>query len=213
MNLFIGSDAEVPLESGKASLSLRANYPADGTVRISVRPEHGGQEFTVAVRKPAFSKSARVTVNGEEVSAPLQNGYLFLTRAWNGGDEITVTLDVSFRFVHCNPRTRDNIGKVCLMKGPWVYCLEEKDNGKYLSSIRIDTEIPAKQTSDPSLPGGLVCAQLHGDRIDYAQAPEHLYGEEKPVYTEGMFRALPYCYWNNRGKGEMLVWMREKESR
>lgn len=214
VNLFIGSDAEVPLESGRASLSLRAEYPEDGTIRISVHPERDGQEFTVAVRKPAFSKSARVTVDGAEVSASLRNGYLFLTRAWSGGgDEITLTLDVSFRFVRCSPRVRDNIGKVCLMKGPRVYCLEEKDNGKYLSSIRIDTGIPAKRSADPTLPRGLVCAELHGDRIDYAHAPENLYGEEKPVYTAGTFQALPYCFWNNRGKGEMLVWMREKEPR
>ncbi|MFV0239366.1 MAG: hypothetical protein ACK5H4_04905 [Lacrimispora sphenoides] len=25
-----------------------------------------------------------------------------------------------------------------------------------------------------------------------------------------MFKAIPYCCWNNRGKGEMIVWMREK---
>lgn len=213
VHLFIGSEASFSLSGGKVSLSLQADYPSQDTVRAFLHPEHEGQQFTVALRKPAYAKTAGVKINGREVSPVLQNGYLYLTRPWNSGDEITLTLDVSFRFVRCSPRVRDDIGKVCLMKGPLVYCLEETDNGKYLSSLRIDTTTPAKAEEDSSLPNGLICAELHGDRIDYAHVPEHLYGEEKPVYTEGTFRAIPYCCWNNRGKGEMLVWMREKESR
>ena len=212
VNLFIGSTIEVELESGKTSLSLRSEYPASGDVHITVHPETEGQTFTVAVRKPAFSQKADLSVNGRSVSAALKNGFLYLERTWRSGDEISVSFDVSFRFVHCNPRVRDNIGKVCLMKGPWVYCLEEADNGKYLASARIDTARAARPVKGASLPGGMVCAELCGDRIDYASVSDTLYSGAGPKYTEAVFKAIPYCYWNNRGKGEMTVWMREKET-
>ena len=31
-----------------------------------------------------------------------------------------------------------------------------------------------------------------------------------PEHVETEIKAVPYCIWNNRGKGEMLVWMREE---
>lgn len=212
VNLFIGSTIEAPLESGKVLLSLHSEYPAKGDIHIAVHPEAVGQAFTVAVRKPSFSRDAGVKVNGQPTPFTLKKGYLYLKREWQEGDEIVVSLDVSFRFVHCNPQVRDDIGKVSLMKGPWVYCLEEADNGKYLASVRVDTGKAAQTLLDSSLPEGIVCAELHGDRIDYTRASDVLYSDAKPVYTEAVFKAVPYCYWNNRGKGEMEVWMREKEN-
>ena len=176
-----------------------------------MHPEKEGQAFTIAVRKPAFSPKAILTINGQPGNATLKDGFLYLERTWHDDDEIFVSFDVSFRFIHCNPRVRDNIGKVCLMKGPWVYCLEEVDNGKYLASARIDITRAARSLQDPTLPDGLVSAELHGDRIDYSDIPDVLYSNAEPKYTDAVFKAVPYSYWNNRGKGEMAVWMREKK--
>ena len=210
INLFIGSTIETTLKSGKASFSLHSEYPASGVIRITVHPEMEGQIFTVAIRKPAFSQSADIKINGQSVPYESKKGYLYLKREWHNCDKIVMQLDVSFRFIRCNPRVRDNIGKICLMKGPWVYCLEEIDNGKYLSSVRVDTQKIPRVLFDSSLPKGFVCAELHGDRIDYAKSTDILYSDVKPAYTETIIKAVPYCYWNNRGKGEMLVWMHEK---
>jgi DUF1680 family protein len=122
---------------------------------------------------------------------------------------ILLKLDVAFRFVRCNPRVRDNIGKVCLMKGPVVYCLEEADNGNYLTSAMIDTTVTPKESFDETLLGGTMCAFLEGIRIDYSKTDETLYEDARPVYVKDTFKAVPYCSWNNRGKGEMLVWVRQ----
>gem|GEM_PF-7061035 len=54
-----------------------------------------------------------------------------------------------------------------------------------------------------------MCAGLEGMRIDYSRVGDSLYEDEKPSYVKDTFKAIPYCCWNNRGKGEMLVWMRE----
>lgn len=210
VNLFIGSRIDAELESTKTGLTLSANYPLNGTIRIAVEPEKDGAEFSIAVRKPAFSREMTLLVNGRSVEYRLEKGYLYISRAWKKGDEIMLSLDVDFRFVRSNPKVRDNIGKVSVMKGPWVYCLEEADNGKYLSSIIVDTKIPAKEKYDGALFGGTMCAELSGKRIEYSGAEEELYTEKAPVYKEASFKAVPYCMWNNRGKGEMLVWMREQ---
>lgn len=212
VNLFIASSIEAELESAKVRLTLDAQYPVSGEIRMSVGLGEEGGEFTIAVRKPGFSGKAGLLVNGEKARYIEKMGYLYVTRAWKDGDELLLSLDTGFRFVRSNPRVRDNIGKVCLMKGPWVYCLEEADNGGYLSSVIVDTDRPAQECFDPELFGGTMCALLQGRRIDYSAAPEQLYTEEKPRYKTASLKAVPYCLWNNRGKGEMLVWLREEAS-
>lgn len=210
VNLFVSSQIEAGLKFGKATLELQANYPESGNIKLKVTPEKEEQVFELAVRKPEFSKKAVVTVNGETADYRLEKGYLYLERGWKSGDVVEVQLDVSFRFVYSNPKIRDNIGRVSLMKGPWVYCLEEEDNGIYLSSIKIDTTSAPVAKKDPGLLGGCMCAELKGKRINYHKVAEELYSEHRPEYIEDTFKAIPYCYWNNRSKGELLVWIREQ---
>ena len=38
---------------------------------------------------------------------------------------------------------------------------------------------------------------------------EELYGEHPVVLTDTILKAIPYAYWNNRGIGEMTVWLKE----
>ena len=35
-----------------------------------------------------------------------------------------------------------------------------------------------------------------------------LYTEKPPKKELAELKFVPYCFWNNRGKGEMLVWVR-----
>ncbi|MEY8354810.1 beta-L-arabinofuranosidase domain-containing protein [Lachnospiraceae bacterium 54-53] len=210
VNLFISSRIETDLAFGRVRLELSSDYPVKGDVTLKVTPGEDGKEFTIAVRKPSYSAGAEVSVNGIKEDICLKKGYMYLTRKWKAGDEVTAVFDVPFRFVRCNPRVRDNIGKVCLMKGPMVYCLEEADNGRYLASCVIESSVPPREVFDDSLLGGTLCAGLEGKRIDYSKVRESLYESGSPSYIESAFKAIPYCCWNNRGKGEMLVWMREK---
>ncbi|WP_418882308.1 hypothetical protein, partial [Waltera sp.] len=36
-----------------------------------------------------------------------------------------------------------------------------------------------------------------------------LYSSAGLTYEDAVVRAIPYAYWNNRGEGEMLVWIHE----
>ncbi|MGN0356147.1 MAG: glycoside hydrolase family 127 protein, partial [Muricoprocola sp.] len=207
-NLFISSEIEAELEQGNVKVKLEADYPGSGKLRY-VLTGNEACEFTMAVRKPAYSKQVVVKVNGEAAVYEEKDGYLYLNRIWNPQDVLEVELDVEFRFVHCNPRVRDNIGKVALMKGPWVFCLEEIDNGSYLNSVIVDSSVKVEAQYDENLLGGTLCAVFDGQKIDYSQVSEELYEEVKPSYVPVKLKAVPYAVWNNRGKGEMLVWMRE----
>ena len=207
-NLFIGSDITADLGEKKVTVSLKADYPRCGKLEYTIS---GTDDcvFTLAVRKPGYSEKISVAVNGENAEYTEKEGYIYLNRTWKTGDKVDIALDVSFRFVYCNPNVPYNVGKVALLKGPWVYCLEEVDNGKHLSSIVVDPEqTTLTEEYDETLMNGTLCVKFDGKRIDYTNISEDLYISTRPKYIKDTFRAVPYCCWNNRGKGEMLVWMR-----
>jgi DUF1680 family protein len=58
----------------------------------------------------------------------MKNGYAVV--AINGKAEIELDLDMTPKFVRANRAVHENAGRVALMRGPVVYCLEGVDNGE-----------------------------------------------------------------------------------
>ena len=113
-------------------------------------------------------------------------------------------------FIHANPAVRADVGKVALMKGPLVYCLEEIDNGDNLASIYVSINQAIHESYDNTLLKGTYKLHLKGKKIvsqDWDE--ETLYNTRKTQLEEIDLTAIPYCYWGNRKTGEMLVWMKE----
>lgn len=208
-NLFISSSIKASLDGDEVNVCTEADYPRSGKIHYTIETEKQ-KEFVLAIRKPEYSETAHIVLNGKELKIEAENGYYYIKRIWENGDTLTVEYDVEFRFVRSNPRVNDNIGKVALVKGPWVYCLEETDNGEYLKSILVHANSKVKEKYDKTLLGGTLCAVFNGKKINYTKVGEALYSEAIPEYVDMEIKAVPYCAWNNRGKGEMLVWMREE---
>jgi hypothetical protein len=65
---------------GSVALRVESDYPWDGRVRIAIE-ESGSEPWTLSLRIPAWSETARVQVVGEPSgSAPVENGYARLER-------------------------------------------------------------------------------------------------------------------------------------
>ena len=207
-NLFISSTTDFNIGEDQVSIKLEADYPTSGHIEYTMGMKQP-TKFTLALRKPSYVKRPEVKINGESQDLVLKDGYYYIEREWMDQDQVVVEYDVEFRMLRCNPRVHDNIGKIALAKGPVVYCLEEADNGKYLNSIFVKADTEIREVYDKSLLGGTLCASFDAKRIDYDKASDELYTESIPQYKEDTLTAVPYCYWNNRGKGEMLVWMHE----
>ena len=102
---------------------------------------------------------------------------------------------------------RADAGRVCLMRGPVVYCLEEVDNGENLSALRALPGEPVTETELPGLPYGLKALRLSGMRAEDSVGSA-LYAPYAPRETPVTLTAVPYACWGNRGQGEMQVWVR-----
>ena len=125
-------------------------------------------------------------------------------------EEITITFPMKARFVWANPNVRADEGKVAVMRGPLVYCLEEVDNGRNLSACYLDTGEEPEEVFEPELLGGVVSIRLKGKRISQkGWEDSELYGKRRPQFEKAEFKAVPYCNWGNRQPGEMMVWVKE----
>ena len=209
VNLFVSGQTQASLNGHTVSLKVDTRFPFEGTVLMELNSDEDAA-YQLAVRIPDYAKEARVSVNGQAVEAlKTKKGYAMLDLS---GASCRVRLDLTIlpRLVRANPQVREDAGKVAVMKGPLVYCLEEADNGKNLPSLYLDGEGELEEVFDEELLGGTVVIRVPGKRISQKGWEEHeLYKEAPPEYEEVTLTLIPYPYWNNRGAGEMLVWVKE----
>ena len=73
--------------------------------------------------------------------------------------------------------------------------------------IADDSGKPAE--AHEALFGGIQTVTVYGDRL--VAPSDTLYSFEKPKAQETAIKLVPYALWNNRGEGEMIVWLRTQQ--
>jgi len=199
-HLFISSRAETAL----GTFRLETGCPWQGGAAYTVetcRPE----PFALWIHIPSYIRDVRICVNGTETELKLKNGYACIERVWKPGDRVEAVFDLPVRRVYAHPRVRDAAGKTALARGPVLYCLEEKDNGRGLTGLALPRAAQLEAVACTGELGDIVALEADGLR----QKAEALYSDQSPAYDACRLRAVPYYAWGNRGAGEMTVWIRE----
>lgn len=209
-HLYGGISTTVPLKTGKVALREVSNYPWSGAIDIHVEPETPAA-FDVKVRIPAWTKGAKVTVNGQPVdTAAAVNGYLSIHRTWAKGDVVSLDLPMPAERIYAHPAVRMDAGRVALKRGPLVYCLEEVDNpGGRVQRLRLPRDAELKSTTRADLFDGIVTIAAEAVAVQDEGWQHELYRTSPPAEERAILTALPYYLWNNRQKGSMLVWVPE----
>lgn len=213
VHLFVNGQARLQVCGQEVTLIQKTRYPWDEDVRIEVSPESPAT-FTAAVRIPGWCEDAQVKVNGKTVdsAAGLRKGYLKLRRLWKKGDRIELHLAMPVQRVQAHPSVRHNCGRIALQRGPVVYCLEEKDNGKGLCDILLPRDARLAVNDGASGPlKGIPVIRGKAFRRDAGQWKRVLYRAGRSRLRPCKITAIPYFMWANRGEGEMLVWIGQAE--
>jgi len=213
VHLYANSEAVFHLE-GHDPVLLRqsSRYPWDGAVEITVE---GEGEFSLMLRIPSWcAEGATVAVNGGQSEAGISPGsYFELRRAWNPGDTVRLYLPMPVRLVESHPYVAENRGRVALMRGPLLYCVEVADNpGFDLRELVLDGEAPSARYA-PDLLGGVAVLEARAHIVEPDSGwNENLYrvvgpnsGDHGDSTREVV--AIPYYSWANREPGAMLVWL------
>lgn len=186
--LFINQYIGAQVQCDKADITITSDYTNSGKISVTVDMK---TPFKLALRIPGWCDHFWLSENYE-----INNGYAFITI--NRSTEIDIQFEMKTKLIKCSNRVRANIGKAAVMRGPFVYCVEEADNGRNLHLLRLDKE------PDFRFDNGMIFAKGIRERED-----DRLYAEyTAPEYKKCVLKFIPYYKWGNRGENEMSVYIR-----
>lgn len=185
VNLHIGSRAQMQV-NGRGIVVEQKNcgipYSGSNTIALEMEQETA---FTLEIRRPAWAGAFFVTFRGKRYEET-ENGYVVIRDLFRNGDEICVSMELLAMKIEAHPYVSADEGRVALMRGPLLYCLEETDNPQ-----GVDVTLGG---GEPAVREMEICRRkttaLTGACAD---------GRE--------FVAVPYFLWCNREKGRMNVWL------
>lgn len=207
LNLHVSCDATAELSGKTIRFSVKTKMPFYGETEIKIEnPEQAKGTFWIRI--PGYARDTAIQCDGNAQAAVAPGAYAKIPLA---GDRQTVQITFSMpaEYIYADPQVRADAGKVALKKGPLVYAMEEADNGKNLAAFFADTTVPPQEVFERDLLGGTMTLLVQGTRLVRGDGSEGLYSVVKPKREKAEARLIPYCYWNNRQPGEMLVWMKE----
>lgn len=200
MHLYISNETQLSFDQGDITLITKSEMPWNGKARIRILGVQSS--LLLALRIPEYAENYRIYTREHEIHPDIQNGYAKILVEHDL--DITIQFDIRVRFLRANRNISFDTGRAAVKRGPVVYCFEEADNGKNLSSIYLFTDRPVQEYYVDKL-GGIVELEIPGKKMK--NHTEHLYEEYVPDFDDIVCKAVPYAYWNNRGTGEMAVWM------
>ncbi|MCR5277945.1 MAG: glycoside hydrolase family 127 protein [Lachnospiraceae bacterium] len=207
-HLPVGSETESEIAGTNVKVIVTGNYPWDGDIEVKIDPEKE-TAFTYGIRIPSWCDRFEAEFNGEKLNSDLKDGYLTISRTFKKGDVLKLTLSMEAKVIEADSKVRADYGKVAVMRGPVVYCLEEADNGKDLHLLSIDTDTVFGVRKESEL-GGIDALYADGYR-EITRDDDRLY---RPAgareYEHPELKFVPYYAWNNRGEGEMRVWVQRR---
>ena len=205
INLFVSGDTVVDTGDGELKITAETKFPWEMHATYAIETT-AKAPAKIKIRVPEYAQNYKILCDGKEVGYKEEKG--FATVEVSKNVNLEVIFEAEAKFVRANPQVREDAGKVAITRGPLVYCLEEVDNGANLSAISVDTEKELRSEVDETR-NGYVVVKAHGKRLCEEQWKDGLYSSQKLQKKDVELLAVPYFYWNNRGMGEMEVWIRE----
>jgi DUF1680 family protein len=194
--------ADSTIEHDGATLTQTTRYPWKGEVSF----ECSGS-ITLTLRLPGWCAKPTVKHNGKPVDLRnARKGYLSIKLG--EGDRVKLTMPKPPARVYADPRIRHNTGRVAIMRGPLLYCLEQVDNGPDLNALTLPRSARIVEKTTPRLLGGVVTLHTTGRRDTPADTA--LYTTRQPRTKPAKLTFVPYYAWANRREGEMISWVRER---
>lgn len=217
VNLYISS--QVTLESGgeKLTLTQKSGFPWKGDVTIQMETG-SGFSGDLLLRMPGYamgqpvpgelyrylgfvSPQVRIHRNGQllelEVNA---QGYVRIPGGFSGTEQLSISFPMEPHMVEAHPLLRENKGKVAVEKGPLLYCAEWPDNGGSVLNLLFEKDAKL-MVKTSSLLGGIDLIEGQ-TRIASRSMDGSVTLSDPQTLT-----LIPYHLWNNRGPGEMSVWL------
>ncbi len=218
VNLYISNEADINIGRSKVKVSQKAYFPWDGKIEISLYPQKD-EKFSMKLRIPGWAVNEaipgglykfddtipatyKILVNDEAIKTETETGFAEIERKWKSGDKIEIEFPMPVRRIAADERIKADIGKIAIQRGPVIYCAEWPDNntGNVLNLL-ISKDAPMTTEFVSGLLEGTQVIRTTGN-----QTRKRLDGKIEKLAEEKV-TLIPYALWNNRGPGQMMVWL------
>jgi DUF1680 family protein len=214
-SLYAGSEVWIPLKNGNVKLVQQTGYPFDETITFVIDSLASNQEFTLRMRIPTWTDSQfvpgklyyygnpnpkkwTVSLNGQKLRANVKDGFISIRKKWQAGDSVTLNLPMPLHINQAIDQVEANHNRICLTRGPLVYCAESDDNTFPVRQAYIES-LPENYTLK-TIPAGLMKG------INFVTIPATVVHDGETSENVDM-TLLPYYAWNNRSDSAMIVWI------
>jgi DUF1680 family protein len=170
INQYVESTANINMVGFSLNVRQETDYPNSGKVTFHVSPTLPSH-FRVKLRIPGWCQTGNIRINkklASEISKSM--GYFEINRLWTDGDTIEMNMEMDWRLVR---GVQKQAGRVAVMRGPLVFCLNPEQNGQFagldgadLGKFVIDYEsIEKEPIADRSVrPDGIACHLKAGNK-------------------------------------------------
>lgn len=181
-------------EADGMKINVETAYPSDGAVRISVAGAGGKRIF---IRIPAWCENFCVSE-----SYTVENGYARID-VDSDIKEINVNMPMKARFYVSSAAVSECAGKVALMYGPVLYCLEQSHNENDISAVFIDADCKPEAVYSDYF--GCNVLKMKAFRQTEANGLYIPLEREKREVVD--ITLTPYFGFANNGESDMKVWL------
>lgn len=181
---------------------------------FSFREVKSPKPFKLKLRIPAWTESGSISRGGEELLklGKEQCGTYQEVLVQNPSEEeIILKLDMPVRYTTAHSYVEENINQAAVERGPILYCVETPDvSVEALGDLMLPVNAQFKEILFEIEGRSMVALETEMAVSKRAEdyKPDALYQTMK---CEGVrkvsVRMIPYYAWDNRGKGEMIVWL------
>ncbi|QYK47787.1 MAG: glycoside hydrolase family 127 protein [Phycisphaeraceae bacterium] len=199
VNQYMPGVATVEIGGERVTIEQETGYPFDGAVRIRIN-NTTSRELIVAARWPSWAPRGG---DGPKIDA---DGYLRTASDPGVVHTVGIRIPMEARRVYADPRVKESVGRVAIMRGPIVYAAESPDHARSVHTLVLPPGAALGLgergvLGAPSIVASALSASSRG-------GDGSLY-RDGPVLEEASLSMIPYFAWANRGKSEMVVWLPE----
>lgn len=214
MGMYGENEISVRLENGADFVMVqKTGYPWDGRISFTFRDVRRNVPFSLNIRVPGWVESGYIVDpkgKKRELSAADASSYIALEVENLPDARIEVFFDMPVRYTVTHPLVESNINQVAVERGPIVYCIESPDTTlETLDELMLKMDAVYRPVHFKIGDREVIALEGEGCYMKKAEYnPEKLYQTLKFGGLEDVpIRLIPYFAWDNRGYGEMKIWM------
>ncbi|MFV0465465.1 MAG: glycoside hydrolase family 127 protein [Lachnospiraceae bacterium] len=211
--MYGASKLQVKLKNqAEFTLNQLTKYPYDGRIRFEITDVKCDRPSTLCLRIPDWAKEFELSYKQEKQVSEIKNGYVCIRLEQLEQSVVELILPMEARLTTAHASVEENTAQAAVEYGPLIYCIEAADtDAETLSDLYLDPDQTfSKEWFEIK---GRRMLSLHTKALAVSGSVED--GQKQQLYQtlvprkkkQKEIRMIPYFAWDNRGFGEMKIWM------